>query len=45
MIDDTCSINTGILNIISEVVPFCFAWPFTYHTQKKKSQAKHKEEG
>ena len=29
IIDDTCSIKTGILKIISEVGPFCFSWPFT----------------
>ena len=34
MIEDTCSTNTGILNIISEVEPSCFTWPFNYRTQK-----------
>lgn len=34
--DDTCSIKSGILKIISEVTPFCFSWPFTYHEAKRK---------
>ena len=35
IIEDTCSINAGILNIISEVQPFCFTSPLIYDATKK----------
>jgi hypothetical protein len=38
MIEDTCSINAGILNIISEVDPFCFTSPFIYSAPKDIDQ-------
>ena len=46
MIDDTCSISAGILNIISEVDPFCFTWSFSCqdnHSQVR--QAKNRTRG
>ena len=38
IIDDTCSIKTGILKIISDVRPFCFTSSFTY---TKEPMARH----
>ena len=38
VIDDTCSTNAGILNIISEVEPSCFTSLFTYHAKKDKTK-------
>ena len=35
IIEDTCSINAGILNIMSEVHPSCFTSPFTYQPNDK----------
>jgi len=40
MIEDTCAINAGILNSISEVDPFCLTWSFTYPHNRPKNKMK-----
>ena len=44
IIDDTCSIKAGIVNIVPEVLPFCFNWPFNWHA-RIIIKAKHNEKG